>query len=320
MKTALLAAAASVAVLAATDADAARSVRVEFKSGGDRLVGDLYLPDDYKAGQKLPAVVVTGAWTTVKEQMAGRYASELADRGFAALAFDFRGWGQSEGEPRAYEHPARKTEDVVAAAAFLATRPEVDATRVGGLGVCASAGYMAGAAAQSATIRSVAFVAPWFHHAGIVDAVYGGKDGVGALTAAGRAAEKTYRETGRETLVPAASATDKTAIMAAAPYYTEPQRGLIPEYGNLFNIASWEPWLTYDAVAIAPTLARKPIAIVHSEAAAIPQGARDFYKKVKGPKTALWLDGVTQFDFYDNAAAVKQASDAVAARFTATLK
>lgn len=54
---------------------------------GDRLVGDLYLPAA-TAGD-LPALAVTGSWTTVKEQMASLYAQRLAQRGFAALAFDF---------------------------------------------------------------------------------------------------------------------------------------------------------------------------------------------------------------------------------------
>ena len=65
----------------------ARSVR--FDSHGSLLQGILYLPE--AAATPLPAVVVTGAWTTVKEQMAGTYARELAVRGHAAPAFDFTG-------------------------------------------------------------------------------------------------------------------------------------------------------------------------------------------------------------------------------------
>ena len=47
------------------------------------------------------------------------------------------------------------------AAAFLAGRPEVDAKRVGGLGICASAGYMSGAALESSHIKAITLVAPW---------------------------------------------------------------------------------------------------------------------------------------------------------------
>lgn len=47
----------------------AQPTRVSFDSEGAELVGDLYLPP---AGERLPGLVVTGSWTTVKEQMAGR--------------------------------------------------------------------------------------------------------------------------------------------------------------------------------------------------------------------------------------------------------
>lgn len=70
------------------------------------------------ASEPLPAAVVTGAWTTVKEQMAGTYARELAARGFAALTFDLSGWGQSDGEPRYVEDYVQKTADIKEAAGF----------------------------------------------------------------------------------------------------------------------------------------------------------------------------------------------------------
>ena len=307
----LLSTAALAATLISTPAFAAQSKRVMFESGGERLVGDLYLPDDYEAGDALPTVLVTGAWTTVKEQMPARYAAELADRGYAALAFDFRGWGQSEGAPRQLEHPERKTQDIVAAAEFLSTRPEVNADKIAGLGICASSGYMADAAARSPHIRTLALVAPWLHNAEIVDATYGGKEQVDTLIKTGREAE------GKNKMVPASSSTNENAVMYQVPYYTEKDRGSIPEYVNEFNVASWEPWLTYDAVRLSSDINAKgiPVKIVHSEAAAIPQGAHQFYDALSVNKSELWLDDVQQFDFYDQDEPVKQAADAVAAFF-----
>ncbi len=315
----LLATAALSAAVAASPADAASSKRVVFESNGHRLVGDLYLPDGYKNGGKLPAVVVTGAWTTVKEQMAGRYAAELADRGFAALAFDFTGWGQSEGADRQLESPAVKTADIVAAARYLATRAEVDPLRMGGLGICASAGYMADAAVRSPVLRSLALVAPWLHDRPIAERVYGGAEGIAALVGRSRAAQQQFERGGTAQMVPAASTTDKSAVMQQAPYYTDPARGLIPEYVNQFNLASWEPWLTYDGVRFGAALT-KPVAMVHSDAAAIPAGARKFYAAVKAPKSELWLENVGQLDFYDQARPVRVAADAVAAHFSRTLR
>ena len=72
--------------------------------------------------------------------------------------------------------------------------------------------------------------------------------------------------------------------------------------------------MTYDAISTADRL-DKPVMIVHSEAAAIPQGAQEFYSRLSGEKEELWLDDITQFDFYDSPEAVTTASDAVAKYF-----
>ena len=106
--------------------------------------------------------------------------------------------------------------------------------------------------------------------------------------------------------------------MYQAEYYTDPKRGAIPEYVNEFNLASWEGWLTYDAMAIADNLS-DPVLIVHSEAAAIPQGAKEFYSRLPGEKEQLWLEETTQFDFYDNPEAIATASDTVVQHFAQTL-
>ncbi|MCJ9668947.1 MULTISPECIES: alpha/beta hydrolase [unclassified Neorhizobium] len=213
---------------------------VSFENQGAALAGTLYLPPDYRAGEKRPGVVVSGAWTSIKEQMAGRYAREMADRGFAALAFDHRGWGQSGGEIRFKEDPAEKTGDIAAAAAFMATLPEVDATNINGLGICASAGYMAAAATDNGNFAAVALVAPWLHNQQIVEQVYGGQEGVSKLIATSREAVISERR-GEPRIITAASTTDKGSLMYQVPYYTETDRGLIPEYDNRFNLASWEP-------------------------------------------------------------------------------
>ena len=313
----LLLATATVATLQLSltnDASAAQIKEVNFESNNQNLVGNLYLPDDYQEGDKLPGVVVTGAWTTVKEQMPATYAEELADRGYAVMAFDFRNWGESGGNERQLENPINKTQDIIAAANYLTTRPEVDSKRIAGLGICASAGYMADAALASEDIKAIALVAPWLHNQEIVNEVYGGEESVQSLIDTSQKAQAKYETTGELSLVPAASMTDENAVMYQAPYYTEADRGAIPKYINEFNLASWSGWLTYDAISTADRL-DKPVMIVHSEAAAIPQGAQEFYSRLSGEKEELWLDDVTQFDFYDSPEAVTTASDAVAKYF-----
>jgi len=284
----------------------ARSVR--FNSHGNSLRGALHLPE--AAATPLPAVVVTGAWTTVKEQMAGTYARELAVRGQAALAFDFTGWGQSEGAPRYVEDPATKIADIHAATAFLAALDEIDGARISGLGICASSGYMATAVADDDRFRSLALVAPWLHDPTMVEGIYGGAATVAGLIAASEA------EGAADTVLLGASATDANAVMFQAPYYTETDRGLIPAYDNKFSVASWKPWLTYDAQASADRLT-KPMLMVGSPAIALPAGAEAYAARTRAPVEKLWLGkDVTQFDFYDRQDVVTTAAAGIA-RFLA---
>lgn len=301
---------------------AARVERVTFDSEGVPLVGDLYLPPA-AAGARLPAVVVTGSWTTVKEQMAGRYAQRLAEEGFATLAFDFRRFGESGGTPRDAEIPADKAVDIRNAVSFLASRPEVDPARIGAFGVCASSGYQAVNAAADDRVKSLALVAPWLHNPELVRGLYGGEEGVQRRIAAGQDAQRRFDATGELVYVPAISSTDQGAAMfgdfsaPGADYYTNPARGGIPQWSNRFAVLSWPGWLTFDPISSASRI-RVPTLMVHSENAAVPDGARRFYDQLAGQKRFIWTEG-TQLDFYDQQTQVSFAVQAVADHFRATL-
>ena len=189
----------------------------------------------------------------------------------------------------------------------LLEREEVDPSRIGGLGICASAGYMAEAAASHPDMRALALVAPWLHDQQIVEQVYGGKEGVARLIAQGREVEQAADPV----IIEAASTTNEQSLMYQIPYYTETDRGAIAAYDNKFNIASWEPWLRFNALTIADRLTVG----VHSQAAAIPHGAEAFAEKLGILADMHWLEGVSQFDFYDRPAVVTEASDLVASHF-----
>ncbi|BDT91957.1 alpha/beta hydrolase [Nocardia sputorum] len=290
-------------------------MKVEFDSAGVRLVGNLYLPPGQDPA---PGVAVAGTWTSVKELMADRYAERLAAHGYAALSFDFTGFGESAGEPRDVESPERKIRDIHNAMTFLAAHPAVDATRLGALGICAAAMYMSADAAEDARVKSLALVAPWLHDAAICAQVYGGAEAVAARIALGELARSRFEETGVVDYVPVVSATDERAAMPYdIDFYLNPARGGIPVWPNRFAVMSWVDWLTYDAIALAPKISQ-PTVLVHSEQAAIPDGARRFHAGLAGPKDIVWTPG-TQFDFYDQEPQVTIAVEAVAAHFARTL-
>jgi dienelactone hydrolase len=291
-------------------------VNVSFDSDGATLAGNLYLPEGV---ERAPGVVVAGTWTSVKELMADRYAQRLAERGYAALSFDFAGFGESGGEPRDVENPERKVRDIHHALGFLAAHPAVEGDRLGALGICAAAMYMSGNAARDPRVKSLALVAPWLHDAAICEAAYGGAEAVAEKIKMGREARSRYDETGEVDYVPVVSATDPAAAMPyEIDFYLNPARGGIPAWPNRFAVMAWPDWLTYGSIALAPQITQ-PTLLVHSEDAAIPDGARRFHTGLAGPKDIFWTQG-TQFDFYDQEPHVTLAADTVAAHFGRTLR
>src|SRR5262249_7803666 len=133
----------------------------EFACEGDRLVGSLHLPQ----GDAHGVAILTGPLTSVKEQATGAWGRALAERGFVALAFDPRYFGESGGRPRQLENPAAKIADIRAAAASLHRDRRFANTPLFAVGVCAGAGYMARAVAAEPLFRGVAGVARQYAHA-----------------------------------------------------------------------------------------------------------------------------------------------------------
>ena len=121
---------------------------------GITLAGDLYTPKNQKKGARLPAIAVAGPYGAVKEQVSGRYAQEMAARGFVTLAFDPAFTGESAGEPRNTTSPDLNTEDFSAAVDFLSNMDMVDADKIGILGICGWGGYALNAAAQDPRIKA----------------------------------------------------------------------------------------------------------------------------------------------------------------------
>lgn len=295
--------------------------RVEFKSEDANIVGTLFLPSSYKAGDKLPAIIVEGPWTQVKEQIGYLYGGKLAENGFAALAFDSRFWGESGGEPRFFESPQAKVQDLKNAVSFLQTAEAVDRDKIGGLGVCFGASYMALLAAEDNRLKSLATVAAWLHDPESIKNLYGA-EGYEKKMQAGEAARQKFAESKETVYVPAYSASDDRAAMYLPypnmDYYGKPERGAVPAWTNQFAEMSWIDWLCVDSVnAVAPKI-NIPSLFVHSDNAALPDNVKLLHSKLTAPKTLHWTDG-NHFDFYDQEKQVDEAVQVVIKHFQATL-
>lgn len=119
---------------------------------GITLAADLYEPKNYSG--KLAAIAVAGPYGAVKEQVSGRYAQEMAARGFLTIAFDPSFTGESGGQPRNTTSPDINTEDFSAAVDFLSVQSNVDADRIGVIGICGWGGFALNVAAQDPRIKA----------------------------------------------------------------------------------------------------------------------------------------------------------------------
>lgn len=106
---------------------------VTFASHGSLCSGWLCLPDGASRSAPLPAVALAQGFSCVKE-MRGyveQYGRAFADAGVAALVFDYRFLGMSEGEPRQQVFPDAQQQDIKNAISFLQNCDEIDGDRIG---------------------------------------------------------------------------------------------------------------------------------------------------------------------------------------------
>lgn len=120
--------------------------RVTLYSEGKRVAGILFAPDGVPAGGRRPGIVVCHGYTGVKERYLPDIAARLVAARYVALIFDYRGFGESEGD-RGRLIPLDQVEDIRSALSFLEAQPEVDPGRLGLYGTSfggANVSYVAG--------------------------------------------------------------------------------------------------------------------------------------------------------------------------------
>lgn len=74
-----------------------KSRNVEFYSRGEKIVGKVFLPDDYQEGTKIPAIIPCSGYTGINAAYPTLLAEFFTKYGYGCLGFDYRGWLPSEG-------------------------------------------------------------------------------------------------------------------------------------------------------------------------------------------------------------------------------
>lgn len=275
---------------------------------GITLVGDLYTPKNMKQGEKLAAIAVAGPYGAVKEQVSGRYAQELAARGFITLAFDPSFTGESAGEPRNTTSPDINTEDFSAAVDYLSTRNNIAPEKIGILGICGWGGMALNAAAIDtrikATVTSTMYdmtrvtANGYFDADDNPDARYALRQALNAQRTADYKAGTYQRAGGVVDPVP----DDAPFFVKDYHDYYKTPRGYHPRSLNStdgWNVTSPLSLLNAKLLAYANEI-RSAVLVIHGDKAHSCYFSRDAFARLQGGnKELLLIPGAVHTDLYD---------------------
>jgi acetyl esterase/lipase len=151
-------------------------------SDGTRMAGDLYVPGNLKDGEKRAAILFCAGTAGTKKGNGALYATRFVKEGFVVLAFDYRGWGESDARlmmPEPMPKPdedgtvtvkakavrwqmdlADQTLDIRCALSFLAGEPCVDPERIGLFGTSYGGGLVTWVAGNDPRVKCLVAQVP----------------------------------------------------------------------------------------------------------------------------------------------------------------
>lgn len=278
---------------------------------GITLAADMYKPKG--AAGKLPAIAVCGPFGAVKEQAAGLYAQEMAERGFLTIAFDPSFTGESGGSPRYMTSPDINTEDFSAAVDFLVTNPDVDPEKVGIIGICGWGGLAVNAAAADPRIKATVASTMYDMSRVTANGYFDAADSPEARNAQREALAAQRTEdyiNGTPKLgggVPDILPDDAPKFLRDYYDYYKTKRGYHPRSLNSNggrNATSAIPWLNFPLMSRAGEI-ENAVMILHGEKAHSFYFGSDTFKKLtvvpgkENNKLFMVIPGASHTDLYD---------------------
>ena len=288
---------------------------ISFNAEGTTLRGWLYTPGDYTGA--LPAVVMAHGFSAVKEMHLDRFAEAFAKAGLAALVFDHRGFGASDGAVRQEIDPVAQVRDYRHALSYAATLPGIDAQRLGAWGTSYSAGHALVLGAIDRRVKAVVAQAPlisgWRNVQRLVRADL--LAGLRAMCDADRAARFLGQP---PTVIPVVS-NDPMSPCAlpttdAWPWFTETAQACAPAWRNELTLRSFEMLMEYEPGAMIARISPTPLLMIvaKDDHLAVADEAFAAYERALEPKKLVIVPG-GHFDVYGNE--FSQASSAACAWF-----
>ena len=274
---------------------------------GITLAADLYKPKN--AQGTLPGIAVSGPYGAVKEQVSGRYAQTLAERGFLTIAFDPSFYGESGGTPRYLTSPEISTDDFSAAVDYLTTREDVDSERIGILGICGWGGFALNAAANDprikATVTSTMYDMSRVNANGYFDANDNADARNKLRQALNEQRTKDYRSGGyeRDGGVVETVTDDTPQFVKEYHDYYKTERGYHRRSPNSNEGITKTSVLSFINMPLLTYIGeiRSAVLMIHGAEAHSRYFSEDAYKRLTGDnKELLIIPGANHVDLYDN--------------------
>jgi hypothetical protein len=236
---------------------------VEFQSGGETVRGDLYMPE---SPGPHPIVVMAGGWCYVKELVQPRYAELFAEAGIAALVFDYRCLGASDGSPRQHIDPNAQIEDYRNAISYVERRDDLDSDRIGTWGITYSGGHSLIIAATDRRVKAVCSIVPVIDGWVNMRRVHG-MEGFRALRKVIEE-DREARFDGAEGGYIAMSTTKVGQEICTWPFpetyeaFKKLQETVAPRHEHRNTIESTEMLLNYSVFPFVPRILKKPVLMI----------------------------------------------------------
>jgi len=286
---------------------------VEFTSGGETVRGHLYLPE---TGGPFPIVVMAGGWCYVKELVQPYYAQAFVDAGCAALVFDYRRFGASDGAPRQHLDPWDQIEDYKNAISYAETLEVVDAERIAVWGISYSGGHALIVGATDPRVKCVVSTIP------VVDGLLNmqkvhGAVGFRRLREAVVEDRRKRFTTGEPGYIPMSSADYASEVVTwPFPEVTEVFKKLqateAPAHEHRNTIASVELLFNYTVFPYVERLLNTPTLMIVAEGDDITLWDREIeaYNRIPTAKKRLVvIGGSTHMTLYSDKSLLGQAAE-----------
>ncbi|WP_150466152.1 UilS family quorum-quenching N-acyl-homoserine lactonase [Francisella sp. SYW-2] len=269
--------------------------KVNFTSHGCNISAQLlYKPENFDQNNKYPAIILCHGFAGFKEVLLPAYAEAFAMAGYVVLNFDYRGFGESEGE-RGRLVPKLQIEDIHSAIDYVAGLDFVDSNKIGLWGTSYGGANAITAAAQNDLVKCLSVQLTFANGERVITGDMSDEEKEKFLGMIEKMLAKKEK-TGKEMMVPLHKVlTD------------EQSKGFYERYSKEYDAFDIKiPFLT-----VNETMSHKPenyigdlripVLIVASDTDSVNpvEESHILYEKANEPKELMILEGISHYECYE---------------------